>query len=105
MYICALCDTSFDQPFVREYVDPTVDPRAKFQEILCPVCFQPYVQEADRCPKCNGEKYKGDILCRHCRKKLLDRFTQFADWLTAEEEAQLDEWMDGDSVQNRRNWT
>ena len=33
------------------------------------------------------------------------RLTEFADSLTAEEEQQVDDWMDGDTITNRRNWT
>ena len=46
----------------------------------------------------------GSTLCGSCRKDLLRRFTAFADTLTAEEEAQLDDWLDGDTITNRRNW-
>ena len=43
-------------------------------------------------------------LCRACRGDLLRRFTAFADTLTAEEEDQLDDWLDGDTITNRRTW-
>ena len=49
--------------------------------------------------------YAGARLCDDCRKSLLDRLTEFADGLTAEEEQQVDDWMDGDTITNRRNWT
>ena len=38
------------------------------------------------------------------REALLARITNFFDTLTCEEESQFDEWMDGDSVSDRRHW-
>ena len=43
-------------------------------------------------------------LCRPCRRRLLKAVTAFFDDLTVEEEAQFDEWMDGDSITDRRRW-
>ena len=68
---------------------------------VCPICGCDSFSEADYCPKCDEPKLKADILCRCCRKNLLKRFTDFADKLTAEEEDQLDEWLDGTSIKER----
>lgn len=105
MYKCHTCGTAFDRPFIRYYNDQTVDCKATFREALCPVCFEPYIGEANSCPGCDGYKFKGEILCGDCRKSLLDRVIAFADELTAEQEQQLDEWLDGDVIENRRKWT
>ena len=43
-------------------------------------------------------------MCRKCRKELLQKLNGFADLLSYEEEEQLDEWLDGESIRNRRNW-
>jgi hypothetical protein len=46
----------------------------------------------------------GDILCKPCRERLKRKFIAFADELTAPEEEQLDEWLDGVSVTERKRW-
>ena len=48
MYYCELCGTFFDKPHIRTYQDPTVDPRAEFQEVVCPLCLEPHIEEAAR---------------------------------------------------------
>ena len=105
MYLCENCGASFAHPFVREYTDQTVDCKATFRECLCPNCFMPYIEEANSCPGCDGFKFRDEILCKKCRADLLKRFTAFADELTAEQEQQLDEWLDGDTIENRRKWS
>ena len=44
MYYCELCGTFFDEPFIRRYKDPTVDSKAEFQEVVCPVCLEPHIE-------------------------------------------------------------
>ena len=104
MYKCRMCGIAFDFPFVQYYNDQTVDCKATFRDVLCPICFKPYIDEAESCPGCDGYKFKGEILCKDCREALLDRIKAFADELTAEQEQQLDEWLDGDTIENRRKW-
>lgn len=104
-YICETCGTVFDHPFIREYTDQTVDCSARFRECLCPACFMPYIEEANSCPGCDGFKFRDEILCKTCRAGLLKRFAAFADELTAEEEEQLDEWLDGVSITERKKWS
>ena len=104
MYICEICATPFDEP--RKHVDRTVeDGRIRTDiELLCPICASPYFANADVCPKCREWKPTKYLLCRACRADLLRRLTEFADKLTAEEEQQLDDWMDGDTITNRGKW-
>lgn len=104
MYLCEICGTAFDHPFEREYTDQSVDCKAKFRECVCPACFMPYIEEANSCPGCDGFKFRDEILCKTCRADLLNRFKAFADKLKAEQEQQIDEWMDGDTIQNRGKW-
>lgn len=98
---CTTCGVYFDAPLVREGTDPTVAPGYRYREELCPVCGQPYFEDADECPQCGSYMPAGDILCKTCRAALSARFTDFLDSLTAEEEEQLDEWLDGRSVKER----
>lgn len=103
-YLCELCGTGFDRPARRVYVE-SIDGHTRTDvEALCPVCLEPHFAQADSCPGCHGYKFRHEILCADCRRSLRKRITAFADHLTAEEEAQLDEWMDGDTITNRRKW-
>lgn len=104
MYLCEMCQTLFDEPLTR-IIRMTDDGRSRMDvETLCPVCASPYFKAADSCPACHGYKRREDNLCAACRKDLLGRFTAFVDALSEAEEAQLDDWLDGDSITNRRNW-
>lgn len=103
-YICDICGTPFDMPFRRTSRDVIDGHTMQTSEVLCPVCGSPDFGAADTCP-CGNAKHKEDILCRKCRKELLQKLNGFADFLSYEEEEQLDEWLDGESIRNRRNWT
>ena len=70
----------------------------------CPACESSMVEAAEACPKCGGAMRPRDWLCRPCRRRLVKRVIAFFDDLTCEEEAQFDDWMDGDSVTDRRRW-
>ena len=105
-FICETCGAGFDAPLKKPSYEKLDGRFLRDVELLCPICCNPYFDEAEQCPKC-GEAKKADEnpLCPSCRASLKRRFTAFADSLTAEEEAQLDDWLDGDTVENRRNWT
>ena len=102
MYYCELCGTFFDKPHIRTYKDPTVDSRAEFQEVVCPVCLEPHIEEAAFCPACDQPMPVGPVLCESCRMYFKRRVTEFFDTLTAEEEQQFDAWMEGCSITERR---
>lgn len=105
MMMCQTCGTAFDHPFIRTYKDQMVDCGATFREVLCPICYEPYIEEANSCSGCDGFKFCDEILCKKCRGDLLKRFAAFADELTAEQEQQLDDWLDGDTIENRGKWS
>lgn len=105
MYICDVCGTAFDAPIPIQARNTDGERIWTETERICPICataerFNP----ADLC-QCSGWKPKGDILCTTCRAVLLRRFAAFADELTADEEEQLDAWLDGDTIKNRGKWT
>lgn len=91
-------------PFRRTSRDVIDGHTMQTSEVLCPVCGSPDFGAADTCP-CGNAKHREDILCRKCRKELLQKLNGFADFLSYEEEEQLDEWLDGESIRNWRNWT
>lgn len=100
-YICDHCGIAFEAPvvhIVREHLGEFT--RADSEE-ACPICGCDSFSEADLCEKCGDPKLKEELLCKRCRDELRETFTAFADTLTAEEEAQLDEWLDGRSVTER----
>lgn len=102
MYMCNVCDALFDAPMVEtEFVD-TAYGYTPYATESCPVCGESF-SAADSC-SCGGFKREGDILCRECRNDLRARFSAFADELTAEEEEQLDEWLDGRSITERKDF-
>lgn len=101
MLHCQICNAYFDAPTVREGPDPTVSPGYRYREELCPICGQPYIENAKSCPICRSYMPEGDIICKSCRRSLLSRFRDFADSLQEEEEDQLDEWLDGRSIKER----
>lgn len=104
MYKCMDCGLVFDEPMERrEKVHTQVEPEI-YVEYVCPDCLNTEIAEADLCPECGSAKYKDEILCRDCREDLLDRVKAFFDGFTAEEEEQFDEWMDGRSITDRREW-
>lgn len=105
MYLCELCRTPFDQPLTRTERSIEDGHVRVDVESLCPICGYPYFEKAEECPKCRRWKFQGEHICGDCSNDLLRRVISFADELTAEEEQQVDDWMDGDTITNRRNWT
>ena len=104
MYLCPICNTAFDRPYIHtDYEWQDGFPRPDTEE-SCPICASPYFEKAVLCPRCGEWMPDRGRLCRTCRGDLLRRFTDFADTLTAEEEEQLDDWLDGDTITNRRTW-
>ena len=103
-YCCDYCNTFFDEPHKSVSTVFRGDFLAKQTEYVCSACGSDSFSEADYCPKCDDPKLKTDILCKACRKDLLKRFTSFADELTEEEEDQLDEWLEGVSIKDRRSF-
>ena len=105
-YRCDYCGAYFDEPLKIPYRETVGEFTREYVDEVCPVCFcDNSLSHACDCPKCGEPMQEGARLCDDCRKSLLERLTEFADSLTAEEEQQLDDWMDGDTITNRRNWT
>jgi len=104
-YICDHCDTPFDEPVVVAHREDLGEFTREYFDGVCPICGCDSFSDADICPKCGDAKLTKEILCKRCRDELKQRFTDFADTLTAEEEQQLDDWLDGDTITNRRNWS
>lgn len=100
-YLCETCGTVFDEPHRRTHHEHIGVIAYGFTEEACPICGGGIFTKADDCPKCGGLKLSREHLCRGCRADLARRFTAFADELTAEEEEQLDEWLDGSSITDR----
>lgn len=103
-YICDHCGVAFDAPATHTVTESLGEFARTYTEEACPICGCDSFSEADLCEKCGEPKLTGELLCKRCRDELKAKFTAFADHLTAEEEAQLDEWLDGDSVTNRKAW-
>lgn len=71
------------------------------------MCGSPDFEDAIPCenPSCNiGYMRRGEHLCPACRDYLKKRVISFFDSFTAEEEAQFDAWIDGETITNRRKF-
>ena len=78
----------------------------EFAEV-CPLCGSPDFDDAVPCANttCNvGYMRSGEHLCPACRYDLKKRVIAFFDSFTAEEEAQFDAWIDGETITNRRKF-
>lgn len=102
MFICRECAGYFSRPSVDDFGFDHAFGRFINRREVCPYCESLDIEEAQDCPNCTGgKKLHDDILCPSCRAALYKRFVDFCDELTEEEEDQLDEWLDGESVKNR----
>ena len=104
-YQCNYCNVAFDRPTIVKYREHIgEDVTRTYEEERCPICGCESFREAGECQLCGDICEAGDILCRRCKRSLKKRIVDFFDTLTAEEEEQFDEWMDGDTIMNRRKW-
>lgn len=104
-YQCNYCSVCFDRPITVTYSECIGENMTRvYKEERCPICGCDSFREAGECEKCGGAAEAGDILCRSCKRNLKKRIIAFFDTLTAEEEEQIDRWMDGDTITNRRDW-
>lgn len=96
MYICCDCGYVFEEP--KRILDDSPE-YGWMVEALCPKCEGGDFHEADRCPDCGRWwKLQEDNLCEVCREELRDRFRTFRDTLTAAQEEELDNMLDGNSI-------
>ena len=104
-YQCNYCDVCFDEPITVTYKEHLGENTTRlYRDERCPVCGCDSFREVGECHQCGGPADVGQILCRKCKRSLKKRLVEFFDTLTAEEEQQFDEWMDGDTITNRREW-
>lgn len=104
-YKCDFCGAYFDTPILTRHAEVDAVGVRRYTEEHCPLCGCDSFRDATVCPQCEGPMLAhGQLICGKCRQSLKERIFAFADGLTANEEQQLDEWMDGDTISNRRNW-
>lgn len=103
-YICNDCLATFDEPACYEEGFEHEFGVSRWTQWGCPECESPDFSEARACPKCSGNMRPNDHICLPCRKSLHERVCAFADELTAEEEEQLDDWLDGSYIGERKKW-
>lgn len=102
-YRCDICETVFDEPRVVKRQERLNGFLYSDETAMCPICATPYFSEVEDCT-CGGVRERNKPLCKECRSNLLKRITGLFDELTAEEEEQFDDWMDGDSITSRKRW-
>lgn len=104
-YQCNYCDVGFDVPTVVTYKEYLGENMTRlYKDERCPICGCDSFRDVGECAKCGDAAEVGDILCKQCKRSLKKRLIEFFDTLTTEEEEQFDEWMDGDTITNRRGW-
>lgn len=104
-YRCDYCGVFFDEPTAAHHAESLNGHIRRYSEEQCPACGCDSFSEVNECPGCQKPKLTTDRFCYPCRKALKTRVIDFFDTLTAEEEQQFDDWMDGDTVTNRRDWS
>ena len=102
-FICEECGNPFRIPAQKRYKENLGEFIREYTIDTCPYCGCEEFTAADAC-QCGRAKYTGEILCVDCMVDLKNRFMAFADELTEDEEKQVDEWMDGSSITERRKW-
>ena len=105
-YICNDCLQVFDDPaMVDDSFDHAHGTERRYLA-TCPFCgsVDIFIGSTCRNAHCHNARRRGDILCTECRQELHKRLCTFFDTLTAEEEEQVDAWLDGKSITDRKNW-
>ena len=105
-WICIDCGAVCDEPLRIDQSFDHAFGTESAEAIVCPVCGDGELEQARPCenPDCRGFRFSTEHLCRDCREDLLRRVTDFFDGLTEAEELTFDDWMDGNSIQSRKNW-
>ena len=107
MYRCEDCRIKFETPIE---VDDSFDHAFGWEKrtlLACPNCRSDRIETVVRCgnPRDNiGFMRPDDIICEDCRRELKKAVIGFFDRMTYEEEQQFDAWMDGTSIQDRKEW-
>lgn len=103
-YQCEACGVFLDRPITVSHTERVGDWTRTYTEDVCPVCgVADCLTKADDC-ECGRPKAAAERLCGTCTESLKERVCAFFDALTADEEEQFDDWMDGDTITNRRTW-
>lgn len=97
-YICNECGEVFSAP--ARYQEPFSPEYGPYVYDICPRCGGEDIDVITVCPKCGGRKKETDRLCVNCKTSLIAKFRNFRDYLTAEEEDTLDDWLDGESIKS-----
>lgn len=103
MFCCEICGVFFDRPSVRHELNGNGSFWWKERFESCPVCGEGHFFPVEKC-ECGSWRDAEKPLCGKCRKALLEKLFDFADYLTESEETQLDLWLDGNSIKDRRTW-
>ena len=101
MYRCLDCGAEFDEPQSwRERTGVQTDDG--YQEIIrvavCPRCHGPEYVTIVMCRVC-GTYYLAGQGCPVCREKVIGKFRAFLNTLDSNERSELDELLDGRSVE------
>ena len=103
MYRCNFCSAVFTEyNILYEGVETDLGTEV-YTTHICPVCGCDDYEEVEPCV-CGKAKSKDKVLCFDCRRFLKLKLANFAEFLTAEEEEQMDAWLDGNSIADWRKF-
>lgn len=103
-YRCNYCNVVFAEPTVAPYRETVGEFTRQYDEEHCPICGCDSFEEVEECPDCGEMMTAGSILCKKCAKQYMRRVNDCFAYFTAAGEAWFDAQMDGDFIENRRNW-
>ena len=106
MFICNDCGTTFSDPKRVQDGFPHAFGVERYTENVCPQCESGNYEPGVPCgnPSCALPMRPTDHICTACRRVLHRNICKFFDGLTAAEEEQFNDWMDGDVIQSRKGW-
>lgn len=100
MYKCDLCGGVFDKAVRRVSRNGNGEIVWEETDSLCPVCgVENRFRPVNPCVDCGGWRLPEEALCVHCRRRLFFHFASFVQSLTPAQRQQLDDWLDGESIE------
>ena len=97
MYKCGRCGYVFTEPSME------CDKQTGYGCERCPNCGCDEIYKVNCC-RCGEVKAEGEILCDDCRAVLAATMRMVLGTMSKEELDQIDEWMDGESVHDFKEW-
>lgn len=100
MQKCEVCGGVFDRPVKKVFRNGNGEMTWGETDLLCPVCgVENRYRPAVSCTDCSSWRFEDEVLCTDCRKHLFGYLVAFVRTLSPAQRRQLDEWLDGESIE------